>query len=161
MCKLIHLRITFTLLEFFYNNDALLIYCSNEIFALTAEKALNAFHCTVILLLLKFKNHNYTTDIRIDMKFLRTVINLNQKQVIKKKILDKAVFVESFFIGYNEVLNLECSKFANHVSILIISMRNQHTFQLIIIANFKILESLYKLTVCLGFYKSLYISRLN
>ena len=161
MCELIHLRITFALLKLFYNNDALLIYCSNEIFALAAEKALNAFHCTVILLLLKFKDHNYTTDIRIDMKFLRTVININQKQVIKKKILDKAVFVESFFIRYNEVLNLECNKFADHVSILIIPMRNQHIFQLIIIANFKILESLYKLTVCLRFYKSLYISRLN
>ena len=61
----------------------------------------------------------------------------------------------------DEILDLECSKFAYHVSILIITMCNQNIFQLIIITHLKILKSLYQLTVSLGFYKSLYICRLQ
>ncbi len=89
------------------------------------------------------------------MKFLRSVVNIHQKKIIKKKILDKAVLVKTLLVRYDQILDLEGSKFTYHISILIISMGYQDVFQLIIITDLKVLKSLDKLAVRLGFYKSL------
>ena len=58
-------------------------------------------------------------------------------------------------------LDLESGELPHHISILIVAMSHQNIFQLVIIADFEILKSFYKLTVRLGFHKCLYIPWLN
>ena len=143
------------------NDDILLINCSDKISALSAKKAFHALYRAVIFLLVQFQDHNYTTDICFNMKLLRSVVNIHQKKIIKKKILDKAVLVKTLLVRYDQILDLEGCKFTYHISILIISMGYQDVFQLIIITDLKVLKSLDKLAVRLGFYKSLDICRLD
>ena len=45
------------------------------------------------------------------MKFLRSVVNIHQKKIIKKKILDKAVLVKTLLVRYDQILDLEGCKF--------------------------------------------------
>ena len=161
MSQLIHLRIALSLFQFLDNNDALLINSSDKISALSAKKAFHALYRAVIFLLVQFQDHNYTTDICFNMKLLRSVVNIHQKKIIKKKILDKAVFVKTLLVRNDQILDLEGCKLAYHISILIISVGYQDIFQLIIITDLKVLKSLDKLAVCLGFYKSLDICRLD
>ena len=159
--KLIHLGITLAIFQFLNNDDALFIDRCDKVFALAAKETLHTLHGTVIFFLLQFQNHNNTANICINMKFLRTIINIYQKKVIKKEILDKAVFVKSFFICNDQILDLKCCKLANHISVFIVTMCHKYIFQLVVITDFKILESLHELAVCLGFHKCLYIPRLN
>ena len=147
MCKLIHLRIILTIFKFLDYDNTLLIYCCDKVFTFTAEKTLHAFHGAVVFLLWHFKDHDYAANICLNVQFLRTIINVNKKQVVKKQVLDKAVFVKAFFIRYDQILNLKSSELANHISIFIVAMGNQYIFQLIVITDFKILEPLYKLAV--------------
>ena len=161
MSQLIHLRIALSFFQFLDNNDALLINSSDKISALSAKKALHALYRAVIFLLVQLQDHNYTTDICFNMKLLRSVVNIHQKKIIKKKILDKAVFVKTLLIRNDQILDLEGCKLAYHISILIISVGYQDIFQLIIITDLKVLKSLDKLAVRLGFYKSLDICRLD
>ena len=157
MSQLIHLRIALSLFQFLDYNDALLINSSDKISALSAKKAFHALYRAVIFLLVQFQDHNYTTDICFNMKLLRSVVNIHQKKIIKKKILDKAVFVKTLLVRNDQILDLEGCKLAYHISILIITVSNQNIFQLIIITDFKILVAFYKLTVSLRLYKSLHI----
>ena len=159
--QLIHLRIALSFFQFLDNNNALLINCSDKISALSAKKALHALHGAVIFLLVQFQDHDYTTDICFNMKFLRSVVNIHQKKIIKKKILDKAVLVKTLLICNDQALDLESGKLSYHISIFIFSVGDQNIFQLVIITDLKVLKSLDKLAVRLGFYKSLDICRLD
>ncbi len=108
----------------------------------------------MIFLLVQFQDHNYAADICFNMKLLRSVVNIHQKQIVKKQILDKAVLVKTLFIRNDQILDLESCKLSYHISILIISVGYQDIFQLIIITDLKVLKSLDKLAVRLGFYKA-------
>ena len=44
-------------------------------------------------------------DVRLDVQLLRTVINVNQKQVVKQQVLDKIVLVKALLISYQQVLH--------------------------------------------------------
>ena len=147
MCKLIHLRIILTIFKFLDYDNTFLIYCCDKVFTFTAEKTLHAFHGAVVFLLWHFKDHDYAADICLNVQFLRTIINVNKKQVVKKQVFDKAVFVKAFFIRYDQILDLKSGELANHISIFIVAMGDQYIFQLIVITDFKILEPLYKLAV--------------
>lgn len=138
----------YTILHRFRDYDnTFLIYCCDKVFTFTAEKTLHAFHGAVVFLLWHFKDHDYAADICLNVQFLRTIINVNKKQVVKKQVLDKAVFVKAFFIRYDQILDLKSGELANHISIFIVAMGDQYIFQLIVITDFKILEPLYKLAV--------------
>ena len=39
-------------------------------------------------------------DVRLDVQLLRTVINVNQKQIVKQQVLDKIVLVKALLISY-------------------------------------------------------------
>ena len=147
MCKLIHLRIILTIFKFLDYDNTLLIYCCDKVFTFTTEKTLHAFHGAVVFLLWHFKDHDYAADICLNVQFLRTIINVNKEQIVKKKVLDKAVFVKAFFVRYDQILDLKSSELANHISIFIVAMGDQYIFQLIVITDFKILEPLCKLAV--------------
>ena len=128
MGKFIHLRISLTVFQFLDNDNTFLINCCNKVFTLTAKETLHAFHGAMILLLLKFQNHNNTTHICINMKFFRTIINVHQEQIIKKEILNKAVLVKSFLVCNDQILDLECSELSYHISIFVITMCHQYIF---------------------------------
>ena len=124
VCKLIHFRIVLTFIEFLDNNDALLVYGCDEIFALTAEEALHTLHGAVVFFLRHLEDHNNAAYICFYVQFLRTVVNVNKEQVVKKKVLDKAVFIKAFLVSYDQILNLESCELAYHISIFIITMSN-------------------------------------
>ena len=67
----------------------------------------------MVFLLWHFKDHDYAADICLNVQFLRTIINVNKKQVVKKQVLDKAVFVKAFFIRYDQILDLKSGELAN------------------------------------------------
>ena len=73
------------------------------------KKAFHALYRAVIFLLVQFQDHNYTTDICFNMKLLRSVVNIHQKKIIKKKILDKAVFVKTLLVRNDQILDLEAA----------------------------------------------------
>ena len=88
------------------------------------------------------------TGIPCDKTYLSKILNGAQKGKQVKAAIEK-------------ILDLEGCKLAYHISILIIPMGYQDIFQLIIITDLKVLKSLDKLAVRLGFYKSLDICRLD
>ena len=60
------------------------------------------------------------------MKLLRTVINIHEKKVIQKEILNKVIFVKTLFVSYKQVLDLKCSQFTYHVNIIAAALCKQN-----------------------------------
>ncbi len=75
---------------------------------LPPKETLHALHGTVILSPAASSRIITTrTNICINVQFLRAVVNIYEKKVIKKEVLDKAVLVKSFFICNDQILDLE------------------------------------------------------
>ena len=68
-----------------------------------------------ITVIVGFNYHDHSLNIRSYMQFLGAAVNIDQKKIIKKKILDKIIFVETFLVGYDEVLDLECDHLTYHI----------------------------------------------
>ena len=95
IASFIHLRIALSVPPVpWIDNNALLIYCSDKNSALSTKRTLHALHRAVIPSPGSVPDHNYTTDICLNKKLLRSV-KYQQKKIIKKKILDKAVLVKT------------------------------------------------------------------
>ena len=82
------------------------------------------------------------------MKFLCSCIHINSKKIIKKKILDKVIFIESLLICYKQILYLKCSKLSNHIYIITCSSCHDYIFKIAIIFNLKKLKTINCLTFC-------------
>ena len=67
-------------------------------------------------------------DVRLDVQLLRTVINVNQKQVVKQQVLDKIVLVKALLISYQQVLNLKCCHLADHVYVFASALGKKYIF---------------------------------
>ena len=74
-----------------------------------------------------------------------------------KKIFNKIIFVEPFFISYQQTVDLECRNFAEHIRRLAVTFRQQYVLKPLLVKNLKKLISLHDLTVCRGFNKGKYL----
>ena len=77
----------------------LLIHCRDEILRLGREQAADGLKRIHILLMLRLDDKYNPLDVRLDVQLLRTVINVNQKQVVKQQVLDKIVLVKALLIA--------------------------------------------------------------
>ena len=89
------------------------------------------------------------------MKFLGTIVYIYQKQIVQNQVLDKIIFIKTFLIGNQKILNLESSNLSNHIHILAVSICQQNILQLMIIEHFKELAAIYHLTVRRRFHEGL------
>lgn len=78
---------------------------------------------------------------------LGAAVNIYQKQVVQQQIFDKIILVKAFFVGDQQILDLESRHLADHIYILTGASGHQHIFQLLFIKNFKELISLYLLGI--------------
>ena len=68
-------------------------------------------------LLVAYKER-FDKDNFIKNLLLCPVVDVYQQQVVQKQVLDKVVLIKTLLISYQQVLNLECGQFANHVYII-------------------------------------------
>ena len=61
---------------------------------------------------------DHTLYIRVNVQLLCPVVDVYQQQVVQKQVLDKVILIKTLLISYQQVLNLECGQFANHVYII-------------------------------------------
>ena len=66
--------------------------------------------------------------IDFDMELFRPVVNVHQKEVVQKEVLDKVVLIEPFFICHQKVLDLEYDQFSDHVYIVARALCQQYIF---------------------------------
>ena len=71
------------------------------------------------------------------MKFLRPVVDINEQKIIKKQVLDEIIFIESFFVGHQKILDLECCQFAYHIHVIAAAFCKQDVLKLMFIKYFK------------------------
>ena len=87
------------------------------------------------------------------MKFLSSVVDINQKEIVKKKILDKVILVKSLLVGDKKILNLECCDLAYHVCVISLALCHKNVFQLIVVKHLEELVSSYHLALCRRIHK--------
>ena len=148
LSNLVHIIICLVGLYLFYKNDVLLVNSSYEILCLCWEYITNGLKGVVILLILCLNYKNNTSYICVNMKLLCSVIYINQKQIIKKKILDKVILIKSFLVCYKQILNLECGNLAYHIRVISLTLCQKDMLQLIVIKHFKKLIAPYYLAFC-------------
>ena len=81
------------------------------------------------------------------MKFLGTVVNIYQQQVVQQQILDKVVLVKAFLISHKQVLDLECYYLSHHVYVIPAALGEQDVFQLMLVKHLEELIALDHLAV--------------
>ena len=87
-------------------------------------------------------DHNDSGNIRLNMKLLGPAVNIDQQQVVQKKVLDKVILVKPLLIGNQQILNLERRHLSDDINILADTACHKYVFQLILVINFEILVSL-------------------
>ena len=83
------------------------------------------------------------------MQLLRTVIDVDQKQVIEQEVLDEVILIELLLVRNQQGLDLEGSEFADHVHVVAVAHRDQHILELVLVEDLKKLISAHGLAVCL------------
>ena len=71
------------------------------------------------------------------MKLLRPVVDINKQKIIEKQVLDKIIFIESLFVGYQKILDLECCQFTYHIHVIAAALRKQDILKLMFVKHFK------------------------
>ena len=71
------------------------------------------------------------------MELLRAVVDINEKKVVEKKVLDEVIFIESFLVGHQKILDLERCQFAYHINIIAAAFCEQDVLKLVLIKHFK------------------------
>ena len=83
------------------------------------------------------------------MQLLRTVIDVDQKQVIEQEVLDEVILIELLLVRNQQGLDLEGSELADHVHVVAVAHRDQHILELVLVEDLKKLISAHGLAVCL------------
>ena len=149
-CGLVHIFEGVGVFQFFYNNNALLIDRGDKILRSRCEQALYGFLRADVFFHLRFYHENNAAHVGVDAQLFRTVIDIHQKEVVKKKILDKVVFVQTLFVCNDEVLNLAYCNFSDHVSVIAAAFGDQNVLYVLVVIYFKIMIFLYNLAVRSG-----------
>ena len=59
------------------------------------------------------------------MELLRAVVDINEKKVVEKKVLDEVIFIESFLVGHQKILDLERCQLSYNVNIIAAALGKQ------------------------------------
>ena len=73
------------------------------------------------------------------MELLRTIVNVHQKKIIQKEVLDKVILVESLLVCHQQILDLESGHLADHIDVIGLALHQYNIFQLVLV---KYLEKL-------------------
>ena len=82
------------------------------------------------------------------MQLFRTIVNIDEQQIVKQQILDKIIFIKTLLVSYQKILDLKCCHPSNHMNIVTIAVCQKHILQLMLIKHLKKLASTHHLTVC-------------
>ena len=123
---LIQILIAVHLVYFFDNNDIFLIYCRNKIPVLALKDTAYLLKLISLFVTVGLYNIYHSAHISFNMQFFGTIVNIYQKQVIQQQVLDKIVFIKSFLICNQQILNLETCDLSNHVNIITVAVCQQY-----------------------------------
>ena len=161
MSGLVDLVVALSILQFTDDDDALLVHRRNEIFVLSAEHGLEALYRIVILFLAQLQDHDDPSHVGLDVKLLRPVVDIDKEKIVKQQILDKAVLIKTLFVSDDQVLDLESGELPDHEAVFIVTAYCKDIFELVVIVDLEIMNSLDHLTVRCRIYKSLNIQRFD
>lgn len=82
----------------------LFIHFRDQVAVILAEHAADDPHRSVIFLVLCLNNEDDSSSLRLNMQLLRAVIDIDQQKVVKKKVLDKIIFVKPFAVSTDQIL---------------------------------------------------------
>ena len=153
VCGLLEIVVVLACLDFLHKNDVLLINSRDEVLRLSRKETANGLKRIDILLVLGLDQEYHSLHIRLDVEFLCTVVNINEQEVIKKKVLDEVVFVEALLVCDEEVLDLECCQLSYHIYVITSATCEKDVFELMLVKHLEKLISLYHLAVCRGIHK--------
>ena len=148
LCNAVHLCISVLRCQFLDHNNALLIHGSDKITGFGTKQSSYGLKGIIFLLMTDLQYKYHTTCLCVNMQLLRAIVNVNQKQVIKKKILDKVVLVEALLIGYQKILDLERRHSPHHMNIITVAVCQKYILQLMLVEYLEKLTSRHYLTVC-------------
>ena len=69
--------------------------------------------------------------------FFRTVVNIDEQQIVKQQILDKIIFIKTLLISYQKILDLKCCHPSNHMNIVTVAVCQKNILQLMLIKHLK------------------------
>ena len=96
----------------------------------------------IILAACGFHDHNHPGNICLDMKLLGTTVNIHQQQIVQQQVLNEVILIKSFFISYQQILDLESNHFADHIDIFTGTAGYENILQLLFVIDLEILVSL-------------------
>ena len=137
-----------------HQDDILLIHCCDKVLGLAGKQAPHRLQRVGIFLVLCLDNIDHPLYTGLNVKFFGPVVDVHQKQVVKKKVLNKVILVKALFVGYKKILDLERCQLPHHIRIIAAAFGQQNIFQLVLIKHLKELISLDHLTVCRRIYKN-------
>ena len=121
-CGLIQILIAVHLVYFFNNNNIFFIYCCNKIPVLSFKDATHFLKIVAFFVTIGLYNIYHSAHICFNMQFFGTIVNIYQKQVIQQQVLDKIIFIKSFLICNQQILNLETCDLSNHINIVTVAI---------------------------------------
>lgn len=95
---LLKILVSLTRLYLADEDDILFIDSRDEIFCLCREQAPHRLQSIVVFFILCFDQIYYSFYIRLDMELLRAVVDINEKKVVEKKVLDEVILYQNSFL---------------------------------------------------------------
>ncbi len=139
---------TVTLRQILHHNDIVLVHGRNKILTARTKISTHGLKHIAVLGIFRLNDQRHSFHICLDMKFLRTTVDIHQKQIIQKQILDKVILIKPLLVSYQEILNLKGNHLANHIDIFSNAPGNQDILQLLFVKNLKVLIPLDFLGIC-------------
>ena len=69
------------------------------------------------------------------MKLLGTTVNIHQQQIVQQQVLNEVILIKSFFISYQQILDLESNHFADHIDIFTGTAGYENILQLLFVID--------------------------
>ena len=93
------------------------------------------------------RDQNRPRHIRLNMQPLGTAVDIHQKQIIQKQVLDEIILIQAFPVSHQKILYLERRNLADGIHILACGAGHKHIRQLLIVKYLKKLIPLYLLGI--------------
>ena len=145
--------VSFIFCQFLDNNNVFFIHRRDKIPGFSSKQTSDPLKLVSIFLTVCLDNIDGSSNVRFDMKFFGAIINIYQQQIIQQQIFDKIVFIKTFLVCNQQILNLKTGNLANHINIVALSAGEQHILQLMFVEHLEKLASLHYLTVSRRLHK--------
>ena len=107
------------------------IHRRNEILCSRRIEPAHCLHNNAVSFFFRLNQKNNSPCFNCDSELLCPIINIYQKKIVKKKILQKIILIHPFMVSHDQISNLTYTQPADHLYVIPNSMDHQNIFQFI------------------------------